>query len=188
MWGQGGSCYFHFFINEWWGWSSLRRQYLNQDWKDKEVSHGAIWKWVFLAEGTVGAKALGQRSVVAQRVKNGKESACNAGDPGLTPGWGRPPGEGNGYLLQYSCLENPMDRGAWQATSQSQRVRHDWATNTFTFQFQCGRKESAKRCGWGLSKGERLHCGPLRRCWLLTVVKWEPLQSIHPMTVPSHIS
>ena len=46
----------------------------------------------------------------------GKESACNAGDPGSIPGWGRSPGEGNGYPLQYSCLENPMDRGAWWAT------------------------------------------------------------------------
>ena len=41
---------------------------------------------------------------------NGKESACNAGDPGLIPGSGRSPGEGNGNPLQYSCLENPMDR------------------------------------------------------------------------------
>ena len=45
-----------------------------------------------------------------------KKSACNAGDPGLIPRSGRSPGEGNGNLLQYSCLENPMDRGAWQAT------------------------------------------------------------------------
>ena len=45
-----------------------------------------------------------------------KESACNAGDPGLIPGLGRSPGEGNDNLLQYSCLENPMDRGAWWAT------------------------------------------------------------------------
>ena len=43
---------------------------------------------------------------------DGKESACNAGDPGSIPGSGRAPGEGNGYPLQYSCLENPMDRGA----------------------------------------------------------------------------
>ena len=47
---------------------------------------------------------------------DGKESACNTGDPGSIPGSGRPPGEGNGNPLQYSCLENPMDRGAWQAT------------------------------------------------------------------------
>ena len=45
-----------------------------------------------------------------------KESACSAGDRGLIPGSGRSPGEGNGYPLQYSCLENSMDRGAWEAT------------------------------------------------------------------------
>ena len=43
---------------------------------------------------------------------DGKPSVCNAGDPGLIPGSGRFPGEGNGNPLQYSCLENPMDRGA----------------------------------------------------------------------------
>ena len=47
---------------------------------------------------------------------DGKESACNAGDLGLIPGLGRSPGEGNGNPLQYYCLENPMDRGAWWAT------------------------------------------------------------------------
>ena len=46
----------------------------------------------------------------------GKESACNAGDLGLISGLGRSPGERKGYPLQYSCLENPMDRGAWQTT------------------------------------------------------------------------
>ena len=45
-----------------------------------------------------------------------KESNCNAGDLGLIPGLGRSPGEGNGNPLQYSCLENSMDRGAWWAT------------------------------------------------------------------------
>ena len=45
-----------------------------------------------------------------------KESACNARNPGLIPGSGRFPEEGNGNPLQYSCLENPMDRGAWRAT------------------------------------------------------------------------
>ena len=46
---------------------------------------------------------------------DGKESACSAGDRGSIPGLGRPPGEGNGNPLQYSCLENPMDGGPWQA-------------------------------------------------------------------------
>ena len=47
---------------------------------------------------------------------DGKESACNAGDLGSISGSGRSPEEGNGYPLQYSCLENPMDKGPWWAT------------------------------------------------------------------------
>ena len=46
---------------------------------------------------------------------DGKESACNAGDPGLIPGSGKYPGEENGNPLKYSCLESPMDGGAWWA-------------------------------------------------------------------------
>ena len=46
---------------------------------------------------------------------SGKESACNVGDLGSTPGLGRSPGEGHGNPFEYSCLENSMDRGAWQA-------------------------------------------------------------------------
>ena len=45
-----------------------------------------------------------------------QESACNTGDQGLIPGSGRSPGEGNGNLVQYSCLENSMGRGDWRAT------------------------------------------------------------------------
>ena len=47
---------------------------------------------------------------------DGKESACNAGDPSSVPGLGRSPGKGHGNPLQYSCLENLMERGAWRAT------------------------------------------------------------------------
>ena len=63
---------------------------------------------------------------------NGKESACNAGDPCLIPGLGRSPGGGNGYPLQYSWLENPMDRdpGGLQSMG-SQRVGHDWLLYRF---------------------------------------------------------
>ena len=54
------------------------------------------------------------------------EFTCSAGDPGLIPGSGRSPGEGNGYPLQYSCLENPMDRGPWWAAVMgSQSVGHN---------------------------------------------------------------
>ena len=64
---------------------------------------------------------------------DGKESTCNSGDLGLIPWLGVSPGEGNGYSIQYSCLENSIDRGAgglqWMG---SQRTGHDWATHTFT--------------------------------------------------------
>ena len=60
---------------------------------------------------------------------DGKESASNASDLGSILGSGRSPGEGNGY----SCLENSMDREAWRAIAHGVPVRHDWATNTFTF-------------------------------------------------------
>ena len=72
-------------------------------------------------------------------VSDGKESTCNAGNLGSILGLGRFPGEGNSYPLQYSCLENSMKRGAWQATVHGiaksdtteqlpQRVRHDLTT------------------------------------------------------------
>ena len=59
----------------------------------------------------------------------GKESACNAGDLGSILGSGRSPGEGNDNQLQYSCLENPTDRGAWQAMVHGvAKAGHDLAT------------------------------------------------------------
>ena len=61
------------------------------------------WGHLWMNEGFLGGSG-------------GKESSCSTGDPGSIPGWGRPPGEGNGYPFQYSCLENPMDRGSWLAT------------------------------------------------------------------------
>ena len=67
----------------------------------------------------------------------GKESACNAGDLGLIPGSGRSLGGGNCNPFHYSCLENPMDRGACQATTQGiTKVRHNLATETpFDFDY-----------------------------------------------------
>ena len=60
-------------------------------------------------------------------VKNLPASAEDSGDTGSIPGWGRSPGRGNANPPQYSCLENPMDRGPWQTTSPwgLQRVGHD---------------------------------------------------------------
>ena len=69
-------------------------------------------------------------SLVAQVV-----DTCSAGDLGLIPESRKSPGEGNDNQLQYSCLDNSMDRGAWQFTQSRrlQRIRHEWVTNTFTF-------------------------------------------------------
>ena len=61
---------------------------------------------------------------------NGKEFACSAGDTGSIHGLGRSSGEGNGYSIKYSCLENPMDRWAWGLQSTgSERVGYNWVTN-----------------------------------------------------------
>ena len=69
-----------------------------------------------------------------------KESACNTGDPGLIPGSRRSPEEGNGNPLQYSCLENAMDRGAWQVAvcaitcgMGTQRVGHESLSENVTY-------------------------------------------------------
>ena len=68
-------------------------------------------------------------SQVPQCVKNPPANAGDTGDLGSLPGPGRSPGGGNGNPLQYSCLENPVDRGAWQATVHGvTRVEHDLVT------------------------------------------------------------
>ena len=76
---------------------------------------------------------------------DGKAYACNAGDQSSIPGSGRSPAEGNGYPLQYSCLENPMDGGAWWATvhgvAKSQTQLSDF---TFTFHLGTSRYQEKK--------------------------------------------
>ena len=67
---------------------------------------------------------------------DGKESDCNVGDLGLIPGSGRSPGEGNGNPLQYSCLENPMERWAWRATVH--RISESDMTERLTFSLSMG--------------------------------------------------
>ena len=72
---------------------------------------------------------------------SGKESAYSAGDPGSILGSGRSPGEGNGYSLQYSCLENPMDRGAWQATVHGVTKKLD-TTEGLTLEIPSGARDT----------------------------------------------
>ena len=66
---------------------------------------------------------------------DGKASVHNAGDPGSIPGSGRSPGEGNGNPLQHSCLENPMDGGAWWATVHGVAKRRTWPSGFTSFHF-----------------------------------------------------
>ena len=66
---------------------------------------------------------------------DGTESSCNVGDPGSIPGSGKSPGEGKGNLLKYSCLENPMDRGAWRATYSPWGRKESDTTEKLHFHF-----------------------------------------------------
>ena len=88
-------------------------------WKKKWWSEGfSQWPYHICDHGQlkIAEDHISKEAPVARQVKNPSAKAGDVGDKGLIPGWGRCPGEGNGNALQYSCLENPMDRGSWQAT------------------------------------------------------------------------
>ena len=106
-------------------------------WKNFQVS--IIWRWLgrvdrscshtFICTFMLRRGWTGQWFTENMGFPGGsdnKESACSAGDMGLIPGSGRSPGEGNGYPLQYSCLENPMDRGVWRATVHEVAKSQTW--------------------------------------------------------------
>ena len=82
--------------------------------------HGSLFHWTLrrlppkAPEQILGANK-NHRNPTAPGASDGKDSICNAREPGSIPGTGRSPGGGNGHPLQHSCLENPMDRGAWRA-------------------------------------------------------------------------
>ena len=92
-------------MNELWRyvktWRNLGNLMLSEKSKSQRTAYGTI---LFLQNTNFPGGSVG------------KDSAYNAGDLGLIPRLGRSPGEGNGSSLQYSCLGNPMDRGAWQVT------------------------------------------------------------------------
>ena len=83
-------------------------------WWTGETDRGNVSRWSFLA-WFIDLPSNNQKSGFPGG-SDSKESACNVGDSGSIPGSGRSPGEGNGNTLQCSCLENPMDGGAWWAT------------------------------------------------------------------------
>ena len=86
-----------------------------------------------------------------------KSLPANAGDTGLIPRSGRSPGGGNGNLLQYSCLKNPMDRGAWRATvhgvTKSWTRLSDWPPPREWLQRVSSRREPSQACAPGAGRG-----------------------------------
>ena len=100
--------------------------------------HQGLFQWGRPALYRQETNNLLGRQIIVKKLQNrwglaggliDKEICCNAGDLDLIPGSGRSPGEGNGNPLQYSCLENSMDRGAWQVTVHGAvTVGHDLAT------------------------------------------------------------
>ena len=96
-----------------------------QDESPGELLWGS-WSW---KKNRVGIGRDGWASQVVLVVKNPLANAGDTGHRGSIPGLGRSPGGGNGNPLQYSCLENPMDRGAWPLQfTGSQRIRQNWVT------------------------------------------------------------
>ena len=92
-------------------------------------------------------------SPVAQTVKN----QCVMQQTRFDPWVGKIPGEGNGYPLQYSCLGNPMDRGAWLQFMELQRVGCDWATNMHTYKPHCKHNSPNMSSGFDTSPDIQYH-------------------------------
>ena len=98
----------------------------------KQSSFWLMFAWLVFPISIFLNSSYSDALVVFPGGSDGKESAYNAEAHGSIPGLERSPGEGNAYPLQYSCLHNPLDRGAWPASPQG-RVRHHWVTNILTF-------------------------------------------------------
>ena len=109
----------------------------------------------FESEKKLEEKAL----LIKERWQGGKESASKAGDigdSGSNPGSGRSPGGGNGNPLQYSCLENPMDRGTWWATVHGITKSQTWLSGShFHFRFFQGTFEGEREVRWDGEKAKK---------------------------------
>ena len=105
---------------------------------------------------------------------NGKESACSVGDLGLIPGLGTSSGERHGDLLQYSCLENAMDRRTWwAAVHELQRVGHNWVTDIFRFPGK-GMNSFARNCSSFFHRDCSIQC--FHQQWMRVPVAPHPQQ------------
>ena len=104
--------------------------------KDREAwragVHGTAKSWTWLRDWPTAISNLGASLVVqwaSRVVLLVKNPSAKVGNVGLIPGWGRSPGERNGKPLQYSCLENPTDRGTWRATAHRVAMSWTWLSN-----------------------------------------------------------
>ena len=116
----------------------------------------------------------------------GKESACNAGDPGLIPGSGRSPGEGKGYPFQYYCLKNSMDREAWQAPVHRVTKSRTW-TRLRNFHFQGMRTSPTRNWTHAPCSGSRvLTTGPPGKPFKITIegIPWCSSGSDSALSLP----
>ena len=131
-----------------------------QKWAEESVVRGTVEMWAGI-RGSVD-QGWGMKSEEAGELNQvsilgvlgfpgdsaGKESTCNAGDLGSIPGSGRSPGEGNGNPLQYSCLENPKDGGAWQVTVHRVTKSQTQLSDQAHYSTGCtGGKECCRKCG-----------------------------------------
>ena len=115
-------------------------QHSHQDITTRKTIALTIWTFV----GKVMSLLFNMLSRTSPCGSDGKASAYNAEDPGLIPGSGRSSGEGNGNPLQYSCLENPMDEGAWWAAVHGvAKSRTRLSDFTLTFHFPALEKDMA---------------------------------------------
>ena len=116
---------------------------------------------------------------------DGKEFICNEGDMGLNPGPGRSPGEGIGYPLQYSCLENSMDRGAWGATVH-EVVKTEQLTFILLWGSFSGFSEAYRKRNYSLLYSQHLYSclqpALLALAKLISIARW--INSLGPVCAP----
>ena len=138
--------------HSWYPVSPLHITQMREKWKQWQI----LFSWASKSLWTLTAATKLKHTCSLESFPCGsddKASACNAGDLGSMPGLGRSPGEGNGNLLQYSCLENPMDRGALQATVHRVAKSQTRLSDCFAFAFfLLGRKKGYEKPGQCIKK------------------------------------
>ena len=158
----------------------VRSMHWEDPWRRERLPNPVFWPAEFHGLYSPWGRSFGpdwaifaSLHLASSRWLNGKESACKAGDTGLIAGSGRSPRRGNGNPRQYSYLENPMDRGAWQATVHGgrKRIGHDWATQQLQWEKQFN---TAQKCNHTASDFSWSGL-PTRSDWLTSIPRLPPL-------------